>query len=589
MTADGWISLAVIGFVLALLTRTRLATDVVLMAGLTLLILAGIVGPDEALGGFANSSVATVAVLYVVVAGLVDTGAVQALSTPLLGRPTTIAGAQARLMPPVAIASAFMNNTPLVAMMLPVVQEWSRRHRMAASKLLIPLSYAAVLGGTCTLIGTSTNLVVSGLVRQQTDLAPLGFFEIAWIGVPATLIGIVYILIAGRWLLPEHRRALLDESNRREYTIEMLVDPGSAVVGKTIEEAGLRHLPGAFLAELGRGASVIPAVGPNERLQAGDRLAFVGVVESVIDLVKLKGLVPVPDQLFKLDMPRPERRILEAVVSGTSPVVGTTIREGRFRSRYGAVVLAVARNGERLHGKVGDVVLAPGDTLLLEARPSFLEQHRTSLDFLLVSELERAAAPRHERAGAALAFLGAMVVAGALGFVSVFEAALVAAGLMLVARCTSVSRAREAVDWSVLVTIGASFGFGVALENSGAAAAVADVWLQLAGDNPWVTLAAVYVITMLVTELITNNAAAVLVFPLAMAAAAGLGVDQRPFVFAVMMAASASFATPIGYQCNTMVYGAGGYRFMDFVRFGLPLNIVVATVTIAIIPFVWHF
>jgi len=305
--------------------------------------------------------------------------------------------------------------------------------------------------------------------------------------------------------------------------------------------------------------------------------------------MRVRGLVPVPDQLDKLSVPRPERSLVEVVVSDSCPVVRRTIRAGRFRTLYDAVVIAVARDGQRLGGKVGDITLRVGDTLLLEARPTFVEQHRGSRDFLLVSELRGSAVPRHDRAWIAGIILGGMVGSAAFGLLSMLEAALVAAGLMLLTRCTTGSDARASIDWSVLVVIGAALGLGRAMDQSGAAPAIAEAWLGLAGDNPWVALAALYVLTNLFTEMITNNAAAVLAFPLAQATAAGLGVSLWPFVFVIMIAASASFATPIGYQTNLMVYGPGGYRFGDYARIGLPLTLLIGTISVLLAPLVWPF
>ena len=588
VSLEAWVACATVLAVLVLLASTRMAPDFVLAGALTLLVAGGILSPGEALSGLSNPGLATVAVLFVVATGLVDTGAIAAVSNTLLGKVRSVTGAQARMMFPVIAVSAFLNNTPVVAILVPVVQDWCRRQRMSVSKFMMPLSYAAILGGTCSLIGTSTNLVVHGLVLEQTDLGPMGLFSIAQVGLPAALIGAIYVLTMNRRLLPERRPPLTENPNAREYAIEMLVREESPIVGRTIEEAGLRHLPGAFLAEIERGSSVLPAVAPTERLQVGDRLVFVGAVDSVVDLVKLKDLVPAPDELFELDTPRPERKLVEAVISRASPLAGQTIRDGRFRSRYGAVVIAVARDGERLLGKVGDIRLRAGDTLLIEARPSFLEQQRHSRDFLLVSEIQGASPPRHERAFVSVLILLGMVVAAAT-FADMLLAALVAAGLMVATRCTTVARARASIDWSVLAVIGASFGLGASLEVTGAASHLAQSWLSLAGEGPWLALAAVYLVTMLFTEFITNNAAAVLVFPIAQATAGALGVSFWPFVVAIMMAGSASFATPIGYQTNLMVYGPGGYRFTDYVRFGLPLNLLLAAVTICLIPLFWPF
>jgi di/tricarboxylate transporter len=440
-----------------------------------------------------------------------------------------------------------------------------------------------------TLIGTSTNVVVYGLVLEDTTLGPMGFWEIGLVGLPCTIVGLLYMVATQKWLLPERKPPLADFSAAREYAIEMLIQDNSPMIGKSVEQAGLRQLPGAFLAEIERGPTVLPAVAPTEKLQAGDRLLFVGVVDSVAELLRLRGLVPAPEQVFKLSAPRPERRLFEVVVSDTCPVTGRTIRDGRFRTRYNAVVLAVARHGERQRAKIGDIELRAGDTLLLESGPNFLAQQRNSRDFLLVSELQGVTIPRHDKMLVAVGILGVMVALASTGLLSMLEAGLVASGLMLATRCLKPNAARASIDWSVLVVIAASLGVGQALETSGVAQALADVWLGAAGTNPLLALAAVYVFTNVVTEMVSNNAAAVMSFPIAIATAEGLGVSLWPFVVVVMMAASCGFATPIGYQTNLMVYGPGGYRFSDYVRFGLPLNVLVGVVTVLLAPVFWPF
>jgi di/tricarboxylate transporter len=417
----------------------------------------------------------------------------------------------------------------------------------------------------------------------------MGFFEIGALGVPATVVGLAMVIIAGRWLLPDRTPPLSQPGASREYTLELLLEEGSPLVGQSVEKAGLRNLPDAFLAEIERADTILPAVAPTEELQAGDRLLFVGAVDSMADLMRMRGLVPVPDQVGKLAVPRPERSLVEVVVSQSCPVVRRTIRGGRFRTRYDAVVLAVARDGQRLTGKVGDIVLRVGDTLLLEARPSFVRQHRNSRDFLLVSEVRGSAVPRHDKAWIATLILGGMVALAASGLLTMLEAALVAAGMMVASRCTTGADARASVDWSVLVVIGAALGMGRAMELSGAADAIAGSWMGLFGEQPWLALAAVYLLTSAFTEMITNNAAAVLVFPIASATASGLGVSFWPFVAVIMIAASASFATPIGYQTNLMVYGPGGYRFTDYLRIGLPMNLAIGIVTVLLAPFIWPF
>jgi di/tricarboxylate transporter len=586
---EGWFSLAVVLACFGMLAFSWVAADIVLTAGLSLLLVSGVVSPEQALAGFSNPGMLTVAVLYVVVSGLTETGAVVWLVQSLLGRPRHLHGAQLRLMLPVATLSAFLNNTPVVAVFVPAVKDWARRNGLPLSKLLIPLSYASIAGGTCTLIGTSTNLVVNGLLTGQAGHPGLRVLELAWIGLPLVTAVVLFVVFAGRRLLPDRNREVFQPESLREYTVEMLVPQASPLIGRSVEQAGLRALPGLFLVEIDRGAALLPAVSPQILLQAGDRLVFAGAIDSVMDLQRTRGLLPATDQLYKLEGPRQNRCFVEAVVSGSCPLVGKKVRDGRFRSHYGAVIIALARDGERLVGKIGDRVLRAGDTLLLETRPLFLEQQRNSRDFFLVSEVGDHRPVNQEKAGTALAVAGLMVVLAATGWLSMLESALVAAGLMLVSGCTSGSVARRAPDWQVLVVIATSFGIGAALQGSGAAGVLATALIGTAGGEPWLTLALVFLVTALLTAVATNNVAAVLVFPIAAAAADAMQVSILPFAVTIMVAASASFATPIGYQTNLMVYSAGGYRFGDFLRIGLPLTLMVGVITIGLVPLIWGF
>ncbi len=598
MGAEAFVVLAVVGIVLILLTATRLPADAVLVAALTFLVFVpvpqaagwrmGVLNVSEAFSGFSNPGVLTVAVLFAVAAGLRQTGAIDWVAQTALGRPATVRSALARVVFPAVPISAFLNNTAVVAMLVPAISDWARKLRLPVSKLMLPFNYATVLGGTCTLIGTSTNLIVSGLILSSGKLPPLGLFDVTWIGLPVALIGCLFVWLAGPFLLPDRGSPSSQLREAREYMAEMIVPPGSPLVGKTIEEAGLRHLPGAFVAEIERDGESLVAVGPEQRLKANDRLVLVGVVDSIRDLQQLRGLVPATDQVFKLDSPRYRRRLFEAVVSNTCPLVGKTIRDGRFRNRYNAVVLAVARNGERLRGKIGDIVLRPGDTLLIEAGPSFAVQQRDSRDFFLISGVEHSTPRRHERATLALAILAAMVVAAAAG-INMLSAALVAAFLMVATGCCSLSDARNSLEWPVLIAIGAALGLGRAMEVSGAAHSLAAAILSLAGQQAWLTLAAFYVASAVLTEILTNNAVAALMFPVALASAEQLGVSPLPFVMALMIAASAGFATPIGYQTNLMVCGPGGYRFGDYLRLGIPLDLVVGFTTVFLVPLIWPF
>jgi di/tricarboxylate transporter len=590
---EHWQAILTAAVVLATLVSLllgRRAPDMAMIGAVVVLLAAGILTPAEALSGMSNEGMLTVAALFVVAAAVDRTGALAAVIDRGLGRPQSLSEAQLRTMTIPAVLSGFMNNTPVVALMVPAVRTWARKHQLSISKLLMPMNDAVVLGGLCTLIGTSTNVVVSGLLNEKTGMR-LGMFDITWLGVPLLVVGFTYLLIASRsrWLLKDRRPAMSAGDDPREYSLEMLVEQGSPLAGRTIEQAGLRGLHGLFLMEIDREGHVRTAVEPTERLEPGDRLVFVGIVESVVELQKIRGLRPATDQVFQLDGPRSERTLVEAVVSNSCPLVGRTIRAGQFRSTYDAVIIAVARNGERLRKKIGDIVLQPGDTLLLEASPRFLNRQRTNRDFYLVSEVAGAKPPRHDMAWVACTILAAMVLAASLELVPMVAAALVAATAMVATGCIGPNEARRSIEWETLLLIAASFGLAHAIEKTGLATLIAQTTVGAAGDRPHLVLAAIYLVTMLFTETMSNNAAAVLIFPIAWQTATNLGLNPMPFIMAITVAASCGFASPLGYQTNLMVYGPGGYKFSDYLRFGGPLNLIVMVLTIALAPLIWPF
>ncbi len=585
---QAWLTVAVVAGVFGCLVWERLSPDVVLVGAVAVLTASGVLTLPEALGGFVNTAVLTVAVLFVVAGALRSTGAIRWVASWVLGRPHGAFVAQARLVGISSSLSAFINNTPVVAMLTAAVEEWCRRAGISVSKLLIPLSYATILGGMCTLIGTSTNLIVLGLMKQQTDLPSLHMFDPAWVGLPATVAGLVYLLTIGRWLLPDRRTALDQARKTQEYVLEMRVVPGGPMGGRSVVEAGLRELSGAFLVEVQRDGRILPAVEPDTVLQSDDRLVFVGTASGLRELRQMTGLAHAEGQVFKVGS-EGGRHFVEAVLSRLSPVVGHTLRGARFRERYGAVVVAVNRRGRQLSRKPGNVVLQTGDTLLLETTPEFMREYSQSREFIMLNLVDGTPSVQPRKAMAALGILGAMILANAVLHVDIFISALLAGLAVLLGRCISLREARRAVDYRLIVAIACAFAIGVALSKTGVASAVAGVLMRLGAGDPFWTLLLVYVLTVLFTELLTNNAAAVLMFPIGLAAAQQLDVSAMPFVIAVMLGASASFITPIGYQTNLMVYGPGGYRFMDYVRVGTPLSIVVGAVVLWIIPQVWPF
>ena len=570
------------------LVWNRYPPDFILLCAVCFLVITGILTPTEALVGLAMPGLATIAALFVVVEGLREAGAVSWLARYLLGQSQVYLIALIRLLFPAALFSAFINNTPVVAIYTKAVQNWCKRSRFKPSRFLLPLSYASIMGGTCTLIGTSTNLVVDSLMRHSGQ-SGFRLFDLAVIGVPITLAGCCYLVVASRYLLQDKAGAIEQFGEVREYLLEMLVMPGCELSGRTIEEAGLRHLPGLFLVEIDRDGELLPVVSPHTVIQTNDRLVFAGAVDSVLELRRIQGLVVADDQLFKLDSNVHERRLFEAVISAGNPSNGLAIREARFRHRYQAVVLSVARNGERLSGKVGDIVLQAGDTLLLEAQKGFLFKFRNSRDFLLVSKLENSQYVRHERAPYALAMMILMLVLMITETLGILQAALLAAAGMLLTGCLNSEAVRRSIDYQVLLVIACAFGLGVAVQKVGLAELIASQAILISGADPWVLLVLVYFATVLLTEAITNNAAAIIMFPIALQGASSLGVNPEPYAVATMIAASSSFITPIGYQTNLMVLGLGGYHYSDYFKLGAPLSLIVASVALWLIPKFWGF
>ena len=575
-------------------------TDALLVGGVTLVALVGIINPEEALVGFSNQGMLTVAALYVVAAALRETGSIALAGSLVFGRVAGERGALLRMAAVVTPMSAFLNNTPIVAMFLPAVSDWCRRHKIAASRLLLPLSYLCMLGGTCTLIGTSTNLVVAGLMEETVrttpadaqTLGPLGFFELGKLGLPYAVIGVMYLLLVSHRLLPERKDSVSSMTDAaREYLLNMQVQPDGRLAGRTVQEAGLRQLEGLYLIEIQRGGQLISPVQPDEILRGGDLLTFTGVVGTIAELENLSGLVPVGDDAYNSHAGiRRSQRLCEAVVSATSPAVGKTIRDADFRALYNAAVVAVHRGGTRLTGKVGSIVLRSGDTLLLQAGPHFVRANLNNPDFLLVSRLDGVRPIRHDKAWWALLLLAVLVGLLVSGVVPIVVAAFAAAGLMIATGCISMVDARRSIDWQTLITIAAAFGLSKGLQNSGLVAWVAEFFVSITADlGTYGILAGLYLMTSLFAGTVTNNAAAALVFPFAVAMGHQMGVSPRPLVMAVIFAASASFWTPLGYQTNLMVFGPGGYRLADYLRLGLPLNCLLLGTATVLIPMIWPF
>lgn len=584
----GWpalLTLAVVVVMLIILAFDAAPTDITMFAALVLLALCGVVSPADAAAGFANEALLSVAALFVVADAVRRTGALAYVYYVMTPRGSNVISGIVRMMIPATLLSSVMNNTPIVAILAPLAQERGRAAGIAPSKLLIPLAFATTLGGLITLVGTSTNLVVSGLLVEQGHRG-IAMFDLTWVGLAVSVAGLLYFVIIGHRLLPDRDAdAPLDRGGLRAYHFELRVPAQSPIDGCTVEQAGLRALKGAFLAHIYRGEEFITLVAPDQVLHRGDVLAFVGKpqhLDLLLEENKLQRVVAPPHKHAE------GLHLFEAVVGAESSLVGNTLRDVGFRGRYQGIVLGIRRGGEPLPGALGRTAFEAGDLLLVEAPSQFEATAASSGDFSLVAPLERRTPRLARKAPVALAILVAMVVAMGTGIVPVVVATFAAAVLMIATGATSANEGRRSIDLSVLITITAGFGIARALQSTGLAQFIAEMIVRTFDTyGPVAILIAIYLATNVLTEILSNNAAAALVFPIAVAASKSIGVDVFPFAIAVAVAASAGFTTPIGYQTYLMVMGPGSYRFRDFVRVGLPLNLIVMCVAIPIIVAIW--
>lgn len=584
---QAWLTAAVIVLLLVSLIREIARPDLSLLGSVGILLACGVLTPEQAFGGFSNTALLAVGALFVVAAGVQRTGALSFVDRILFSKSKNLRATLLRLMLPTAVMSAFLNNTPIVAMLMPRVQEWSKRSGIPASKLLIPLSYAAILGGMITLIGTSTNLLVSGFLLSA-GYPPLGFFDLTWVGLPVALVVIVYFVLVGHRFLPD-RKSASDRSDAHlgQCFFEVRVSARSPVVGLSVEEVGLRSLRDAYLVHVRRGEHIITS-SPELILQSGDTLTFLGNLSVLDQLLERPGFDRVVESLdggTSLTLP-----LYEAVVSSGSQLVGHTLRDVDFRENYNGVVLGIRRKDEMIEGPLARIPLRAGDLLLIEAHNGFDRKWNARRDefYLVVSRRDKRPKMKSGKAPLALLILVLVVLLAALEIMPIATTAFLGALAMIGTRCLTGREARQSVDVSLLVVIGAAIGLGSAMESSGLAGTLGGSIVRISsGFGPVFVLAAVYISTSILTELITNNAAAILMLSIGLAAAESTGISPVPMAVAVAIAASASFMTPIGYQTNLMVMSAGGYRFADYLRTGVFVNLIVAVTAIAIISLKW--
>jgi di/tricarboxylate transporter len=558
---QAWLTLGVVVAMFVAMVRGAASPPTAILGAVIVLLAAGVIDAKEAFAGFSNSAPITVAALYLLARAVEDTGALRPLVAAALGGGSSTTTSLLRLGVPSAAASAFLNNTPIVAMLMRPVAEWAEANRVSASRFLMPLSFAVILGGVVTTIGTSTNLVVSGLLENAGG-EPFGLFEITHVGLPVAVLGVVVVAITSPWLLPDRRSPSVNLAGaERDFVVRMIVEPGGPLEGLSVEAAGLRHLEGLFLVEIERSGELITPVAPSTALRGGDQLLFVGQARLVLDLRNRAGLVSA-ESPHLAELETPEHRFVEAVIGASSPLLGSTPKELGFRGRYQAAIVAIHREGQPVVAKLGEVRLRVGDTLLLLADPSFRDRWRDRPDFLVVTPLDGdpSAMPRFgPRAWVAMAVAAAVVLVAGAGFLPILEASLIGAVVLVATGTISARAARDSVEIDVLIVIAASFGLGAAIEESGLATWLGREIVDLTSGLGWrFVLLGIVLATVTLTEFISNNAAAALLFPIAMATANEVGADPRAFAIAVAVSASNSFLTPIGYQTNTMVYGPGG-------------------------------
>lgn len=587
MTMEALLTLAVLVGAVALFVTEKLPVDVVAMLVLASLLVLGLVTPAEALSGFSSEATITVAAMFVLSAGLAHTGALLSVGR-LFGRVKRPWLFLLLTMFVVGPISAFVNNTAAVAVFLPLVLAATAANRSSPSQVLIPLSYAAQMGGVCTLIGTSTNLLVNSLAK---DLGHPGFglFDFAPVGVITMAVGFAYLLLFRRWLLPHHPPAALTEAYELgKYITELRVMPGSPLIGKSVAQAQLAEKRSVYVLELMRGEQKhwSPRA---EDLREGDVLLVRGNWDQLKALkdefrLELEPEFKLQDSQFTGEDGEQAQVLVEAMVAPGARLVGRSLAELDFQWAYNATVLALHRRGEVLREKIKDVSLNVGDVLLLMCTRAELDVLRTNNNLVVLNERGEAEKPR-SKALLAIAIMGAAIAAAGLGWLPIVASSILGGIALVATRCIGNDQAYQAVDWRVIVLLAGVLPLGIAMQKSGLAQGIADFSVNwVGGFGPLAVLAAVYLVTALLTELMSNNAAAVLITPIAYSTAVSLGVSPTPFLVAVLFAASTSFATPVGYQTNTMVYNAGNYRFVDFMKMGIPLNLLFWGLAVWLIP-----
>lgn len=582
LSLGAWLTIALVIVMFAMMLWTKIPAEFVFLGGMGFLYVTGILKVDEALAGFSSTSVATVGVLFVVIAGLVHSGVIHWLVKNLLGTPNSYTAAILRMMIPVAAMSSVLSNTTVVALFIKVVKVWAKKLNITPSKLLIPLSYASCFGGVCTLIGTPPNLIISGMLMKDTNVE-LNIFTTTLPGLFCLFVGILSILAMKR-LLPERQSPDAAFEATSEYTAELLVPSTCESIGKTIDEAGLLHIGGGRLIEIVRfDKEVISPVPTEEYVMGGDRLVYAGQIDSILELRKSHGLTTATQPVFKVEEDEKKRELFTAHVRRGSSLIDTSMEENDFEEEHNAVLVAVVRAGERFNCNPRSIKIERDDTLLFECQPNKGEAFRKSVAKDLIIFQSDDIPNIGKKTAISSIIMVLMILLSTFHVFTLLQACFLAAGAMLVTKCCSPRQASEAINWDILMIFAGSVCLGTAIDRTGIAAVIANSILSLCGTNALLALICICLVGTFTTEFISNTAAAAIFYPIAYQTALSLGANPVTFCIALMIAVSSSFATPIGSPTHMMVYGEGGYRFGDFMKIGFFMNLIILAANIFIV------
>lgn len=585
-----------VGLVIALmligLSFEVIRADFLIFLVLVIFLITGVISSEQALSGFSNEGMLTVLLLFIVAGAIQKHGIIELVVYRLLGKAANVKKSMIKVMLPVGLSSGFLNNTPIVVALTPIIRDWAVDNGYSPSKFLIPLSYMTILGGTITMIGTSTTLVVHGLL-VGAGLEGFSFFTLAAVGVPITAAGLIYLLTLGYKLLPEHLGAKEQISQEtKEFLAEAIIEDKFEHEGETVTKLGRDVLDGIYVIEIIRNNSRVYPVTGETKVLAGDHIIFSGSLNTIGKIQKFKGVtIKTGTELTLDDVVNKDSHLIETVVSHNSSLLNKTLKEANFKTRYDAGVIAIHRNNQRIKSRVGDIVLKTGDTLLLLADNNFINMHKYSGDFYVVNDV---APPENlnqdmRKGWVSLIALVSMILVVTLGWFTMLEAMMILVVLLIGFKFISPNEVKKFVQFDVILLISSAFAVGAAMTESGLAQYIAGGLTALA--TPFGILGVlfiVYLVTNCFTEVITNSAAAVLMFPIALEVADAMNIEYMGLIITVAIAASASFMTPIGYQTNLIVYGPGGYKFSDYIKVGAPLALITMFIACFIIYFVWY-